>query len=90
MFAFYGVFLDSYKTSTTDGLTLTHLTQEILIMHGLNLSTVRGQYYDGTVSIRGCYSEVQSRIKEENQLAPHFHCYAHILNWLYAIMKQYF
>ncbi|CAI6375694.1 unnamed protein product [Macrosiphum euphorbiae] len=46
----------------------------------LDLNNVRGQCYDGAASMRGSYSGVQSRIKEENPLALYVHCYAHILN----------
>lgn len=74
------VFLGFYKTNTTDGLALTNVIKETLKLHGLNLSFIRGQCYDGAASMRGCYNGVLSKIKEENPLALYVHCYAHILN----------
>lgn len=49
-------------------------------MHGLNLSSIRGQCYDGSASMKWCYSGVQNRTKIETPLALYTHCYAHILN----------
>lgn len=41
---------------------------------------MRGHSYDGVVSMRGSYSGVAKRIKDENKLAFYIHCYTHILN----------
>jgi len=74
------VFLGFYKTITTDGLALTNLIKNVLNSYRIDLNNIRGQCYDGAASMRGSYSGVQSRIKDENPLALYVHCYAHILN----------
>lgn len=77
-FASHEVFLDFYKISTR--CFNVKKSKDILKMHGFYLSAVRGQCYDGDASMRGYYSGVQSRTKEENPLALFIHCYANILN----------
>jgi hypothetical protein len=48
--------------------------------HGLDLSRLRGQGYDGAANMSGVYSGVQARLKEIQPLAIYVHCMAHNLN----------
>ncbi|XP_060855528.1 zinc finger MYM-type protein 1-like [Metopolophium dirhodum] len=74
------VFLGFYRTASTDGESLTTLIKEVILSNGLSINNIRGQCYDGAASMRGSYSGVQARIRDENKLAVYVHCYAHILN----------
>lgn len=56
------------------------MIKEVLKNNDLNIQNIRGQCYDGVASMRGSYTGVQARIKNENPLAIYVHCYAHILN----------
>lgn len=81
-------FLGFYKVENTDGLTLSLLIKDVLVSNGLQLKSLRGQWYDGAASMRGAYKGVQSRIKEENPLALYVHCNAHILNLCLADLSK--
>lgn len=72
--------LGFYKTNHNNSETLTNLIKYVLSENGLNIKNFRGQCYDGAAAMRGSYSGVQARIREENPLALYVHCYAHILN----------
>ena len=48
--------------------------------HGLDLSRLRGQGYDGNANMSGVYSGVQARLKQIQPLAVYIHCMAHNLN----------
>jgi len=48
--------------------------------HGLDLSRLRGQGYDGAANMSGVYSGVQARLKQIQPLAVYVHCMAHNLN----------
>ncbi|CAN7984652.1 unnamed protein product, partial [Ixodes hexagonus] len=47
---------------------------------GLNLENLVGQGYDGCLSMSGCISGVQARIKKRQPRALYFHCASHRLN----------
>lgn len=73
-------FIGFYRTVRTDGASLAALIKNTLETLGLDLSSLRGQCYDGAASMRGPYKGVASRILNENSLAFYVHCHAHILN----------
>ncbi|CAH1722585.1 zinc finger MYM-type protein 1-like [Aphis gossypii] len=74
------VFLGFFKTNSTNAESLVALIKEVLKNNDLNVQNIRGQCYDGAASMRGSYTGVQARIKNENPHAIYVHCYAHILN----------
>lgn len=73
-------FLGLYRTENTDGESLYRLLKSVLISFGLKVEDLRGQCYDGAAAMRGQYSGVAKRIRDENNLAMYVHCYAHVLN----------
>ncbi|XP_008183717.1 zinc finger MYM-type protein 1-like [Acyrthosiphon pisum] len=73
-------FIGFYKTDKLDGETLSNLLKSTLQSLDLKIENMRGQCYDGAASMRGSYSGVAKRIRDENKLALYVHCYAHILN----------
>ncbi|XP_022176471.1 zinc finger MYM-type protein 1-like [Myzus persicae] len=73
-------FIGFYKTDKMDGETLSNLLKSTLLSLDLKIENMRGQCYDGAASMRGSYSGVAKRIRDENKLALYVHCYAHILN----------
>ncbi|XP_008181768.1 zinc finger MYM-type protein 1-like [Acyrthosiphon pisum] len=79
-FQIHEQFLGFYKTSHTDSETLANLIKKVLSDSGLDIQNLRGQCYDGAAAMRGSYTGVQARIREENPIALYVHCYAHILN----------
>lgn len=79
-FQIHEKFLGFYKTSHTDSETLANLIKKVISDNGLDIQNLRGQCYDGAAAMRGSYTGVQARIREENPIALYVHCYAHILN----------
>ena len=64
----------------TDSEALSKLLKDTLASHGLGLSHVRGQCYDGASNMSGQYHGLQARVKVEAPKALYVHCYAHCLN----------
>lgn len=73
-------FIGFYRTDKMDRESLSNLLKHTLLNLGLKLKNIRAQCYDGAASMRGSYSGVAKRIKDDNPLALYIHCYAHILN----------
>jgi hypothetical protein len=49
----------------------------MLVFHGLSISRLRGQGYDGASNMRGEFHGLQRRILDENPYAFYIHCFAH-------------
>lgn len=62
-------FIGFYRTDKMDGESLSNLLKHTLLTLGLKIENIRGQCYDGAASMRGSYSGVAKRIKDENKLA---------------------
>ena len=73
-------FLGFYPTDQTDGESMFNLIKTALVSAGLCIADVRAQCYDGAANMRGLYSGVAARFKQENPLSFYVHCYAHVLN----------
>ena len=64
----------------SDAESLFEELKKILEDLGLELKLVRSQSYDGAANMSGRLSGLQTRVKEENNLAIYVHCCAHNLN----------
>ena len=45
--------------------------------HGLSISRLHGQGYDGVSNMQGEFNGLKTLIMKENECAFHFHCFAH-------------
>jgi hypothetical protein len=72
-------FLGVVHVSNTSALTLKSALEELFAKHGLSLSRIRGQGYDGASNMRGEYNGLKSLILKENCSAFFIHCFAHQL-----------
>ena len=52
----------------------------VLKSHGIDVTNMRGQCYDGANNVSDIETGLQARIKEISPSALFVHCYAHILN----------
>ena len=59
---------------------LTHAIKVALTQNGLNLSSCRGQCYDGGSNMSGARNGVASQITRVEKRALYMHCYGHALN----------
>jgi hypothetical protein len=72
-------FLGVVHVSNTSALTLKSALEELFAKHGLSLSRIRGQGYDGASNMRGEYNGLKSLILKEICSAFFIHCFAHQL-----------
>ena len=62
---------------------------ELFCKHGLSISRIRGQGYDGASNMQGEFCGLKSLILKENSSAFYVHCFAHQLKLtLVAIAKN--
>ena len=66
--------------SSSDSESLFITLNKILTNLGLDLKLIRSQSYDGAANMSGKISGLQTRVKQENDLALYVHCCAHNLN----------
>ncbi|GJM84996.1 hypothetical protein PR202_ga00720 [Eleusine coracana subsp. coracana] len=72
-------FLGIEKISDTTSYSLKRALDVMLSSHGLSVSRLRGQGYDGASNMRGEFHGLQRRILDENPYAFYIHCFAHQL-----------
>ena len=82
-------FLSLVHVSTTTGLSLKTMLESSFAKHGLSLSRIRGQGYDGASNMQGEFNGLKSLILKENGCAFYVHCFAHQLQLaLVAVAKK--
>ncbi|XP_042410190.1 uncharacterized protein LOC121999598 [Zingiber officinale] len=72
-------FLGLVHVSDTTALSLKTAIDSLLCQHGLSISNLRGQGYDGASNMRGEFNGLKSLIMMENPSAYYVHCFAHQL-----------
>lgn len=82
-------FLGIVHVSDTTSLSLKEAIKSLFSKHGLSLSRVRGQGYDGASNMKGEFNGLKSLILKENKFAFYVHCFAHQLQLaLVAVAKS--
>lgn len=72
-------FLGIKHVSDTTSSSLKIALDAMFAKHGLSISQLRGQGYDGASNMRGQFHGLQRRIPDENPYAFYIHCFAHQL-----------
>ncbi|XP_059663560.1 uncharacterized protein LOC132309255 [Cornus florida] len=67
-----------HVTSTT-ALSLKMAIDELFCRHGLSITRLRGQGYDGASNMQGKFNGLKTLILKENECAFYVHCFAHQL-----------
>lgn len=80
MFIIQERFLLFTDITASDSESLFITLNKILTTLGLDLKLIRSQSYDGAANMSGKISGLQTRVKQENDLALYVHCCAHNLN----------
>ena len=70
-------FLGIEEVADTTSYSLKQALDSMLAFHGLSISRLRGQGYDGASNMRGEFHGLQRRILDENPYAFYIHCFAH-------------
>ncbi|XP_004512321.1 uncharacterized protein [Cicer arietinum] len=82
-------FLGIFDVKDRTSLSFKKQIDELFCKHGLSISRVRGQGYDGASNMQEEFSGLKSLILEENPYAFYVHCFAHQLQLtLVAIAKD--
>ena len=72
-------FLGIVHVTDTNALSLKAAIESLFSKHGLSLSRLRGQGYDGASNMRGEFNGLKSLIIKEYESAFYVHCFAHQL-----------
>ncbi|CAI0389840.1 unnamed protein product [Linum tenue] len=72
-------FLCTSHVPNTKALTLKKEIEAMLLKHGLSMSMIRGQGYDGASNMKGEINGLKTLILGENSFAYYVHCFAHQL-----------
>ncbi|XP_042423292.1 zinc finger MYM-type protein 1-like [Zingiber officinale] len=72
-------FLAVVHVPDTSSHSLKMAIDALLVQHGLSLSRLRGQGYDGASNMRGEFNGLKSLILQENPFAMYVHCFSHQL-----------
>ena len=73
-------FLTFLQTGSHKAEVLSASLLEFLEKEGINFEDCRGQSYDNTSNMSGCYTGMQTRLKNKNSAAVFIPCAAHSLN----------
>ncbi|XP_076960866.1 uncharacterized protein LOC143637336 [Bidens hawaiensis] len=74
--------------SDTSSLCLKSAIDGLFAQHGLSLTKVRGQGYDGASNMRGEFNGLRALILKENVSAFYIHCFAHQLQLVVAVAHK--
>uniref|UniRef100_A0A2N9GBL8 HAT C-terminal dimerisation domain-containing protein n=1 Tax=Fagus sylvatica TaxID=28930 RepID=A0A2N9GBL8_FAGSY len=82
-------FLGIEHVTDTTALSLKAAVEDLFCRHGLSLSRLRGQGYDGASNMQGQFNGLKTLIMKENESAYYVHCFAHQLQLaLVAVAKN--
>ena len=73
-------FIGLYCVDSIDANSLVRAIKDCLLRLGLQISSCRGQCYDGASNMSGSRNGVASQICSEEKRALYVHCHAHALN----------
>ena len=75
--------------TNTSALSLKVAVEDLFARHGLRLSKLRGQGYDGASNMQGEFNVLKTLILKENDYAYYVHCFSHQLKLaLVAVTKN--
>ncbi|RWR84890.1 Dimer_Tnp_hAT domain-containing protein/DUF4371 domain-containing protein [Cinnamomum micranthum f. kanehirae] len=82
-------FLAIQHVMDTKAQSLKVAIEAVFSKHGLSMSSLRGQGYDGAANMKGEFNGLQRLIQNENSTAFYVHCFAHQLQLaLVAVAKD--
>ncbi|CAN0875632.1 Zinc finger MYM-type protein 1 [Linum grandiflorum] len=81
-------FLGISHVRDTKAISLKNAIESMLMKHGLSISRVRGQGYDGASNMKGEIHGLKTLILEESPSAYYIHCFAHRLQLSLVVVAQ--
>ena len=81
-------FIGVVHVDDTTSLSLKEAIEGLLVSHGLTMTQIRSQGYDGTSHMKGDIKGLKTLIMQESPFAYYIHCFAHQLQLvLVAVAK---
>ena len=81
-------FIGVVHVDDTSSLSLKNAIEALLVTHGLTMTQIRGQGYDGASNMKGGVRGLKTLIMQESPSAYYIHCFAHQLQLvLVAVAK---
>ncbi|XP_072147817.1 uncharacterized protein [Setaria viridis] len=82
-------FIGVVHVDDTTSLSLKEAIEGLLVSHGLTMTQIRGQGYDGASNMKGDIKGLKTLIMQESPCAYYIHCFAHQLQLvLVAVAKR--
>ncbi|XP_062100351.1 uncharacterized protein LOC133806242 [Humulus lupulus] len=84
-------FISIEHAPNTTAISLKIAIDKLFSKHGLSISKLRGQGYDGASNMSGEFNGLKSIIMKENECAFFFHCFSHQLQLaLMGVAKKHY
>ena len=81
-------FIGVVHVNDTSSLSLKKAIEALFVSHGLAMTQIRGQGYDGASNMKGGIKGLKTLIMQESPSAYYVHCFAHQLQLvLVAVAK---
>ncbi|XP_004954797.1 uncharacterized protein LOC101785022 [Setaria italica] len=82
-------FIGVVHVDDTTSLSLKEAIEAVFVSHGLTVTSIRGQGYDGASNMKGDIKGLKTLIMQESPCAYYVHCFAHQLQLvLVAVAKD--
>ncbi|XP_037424497.1 uncharacterized protein LOC119289236 isoform X1 [Triticum dicoccoides] len=81
-------FIGIKHVGDTRAASLKAALDGMFLKHGLSMSKLRGQGYDGASNMRGQFRGLQRLILDENPYAFYIHCFAHQLQLVVVVVVK--
>ena len=81
-------FIEVKHVADTRAASLKAALDGMFLEHGLSMSKLRGQGYDGASNMRGQFRGLQRLILDENPYAFYIHCFAHQLQLVVVVVAK--
>ena len=81
-------FLGIQHVPNTTSAALRKALLEVFDKHGLLISRLRGQGYDGASNMRGEFNGLENLIRDETPYAFYVHCFAHQLQLIVVALSR--
>ena len=81
-------FLGVVHIDDTTSLLLKEAIEGLLVSHGLTITQIRGQGYDGPSNMKGEIKGLKTLIMQESPSAYYIHCFAHQLQLVLVVVAK--
>ncbi|XP_074378046.1 uncharacterized protein LOC141719568 [Apium graveolens] len=81
-------FISVAHVTDTSSQSLKNAIDMLFSRHGLSLSQLRGQGYDGASNMSGKFNGLKALILKENPLAYYVHCFTHQLQLVVVVVAK--